>query len=139
MRPRERAFREFLYGKPAEPHDENDECLLSRGLFSVTGYLTAWSRHNQVVMGAIPEERLLVLRTQHLSQSLPAIVAFLGISSISAHHGSPRYHVAPRRHGVVASLNQQKLDERIEEICTEAIRRVNRGLSPEDQLDVVRR
>jgi len=127
-RPKERAFRNLLYGAVQEPRDKNDELLLSRGLFSVTGYLMAWAQHNETVIEAVPDDRLLVLRTENLSESIPQISAFLGIPVSSIGLRSQRYHVAPRRHGVVDMLSQRELELRVQETCGQVVLRLNEHL-----------
>jgi len=71
------------------PHAVEDRALADRGLFSVSAYLHAWSRHVDSCIESIPAARRLVLRTNELGASHRRLAGFLGIpaASLDVAHG----------------------------------------------------
>lgn len=60
-------------------HPPPERAFKEQGLFTVTGYLGHWARHNQRVLDTVPEDRLLILRTSRISDSLGPIADYLEI------------------------------------------------------------
>jgi len=65
--------------------------------------LDYWSRANRCVLEALPLERSIVLRTSELSDSLPALAAFVGVEVSTlrndlrhVHRGQRQYHALRR-------------------------------------------
>lgn len=48
-------------------------------LYSLDQYLRFWLSHNLNVLGVVPHERLLVVRTEHLGAEIPRLAEFLEI------------------------------------------------------------
>ena len=59
------------------------------GLYTLDGYLNGWVEHNQTVLDAVPDSRLLVIRTKNLSNKLKNISSFLDLQNdlSSPHRG----------------------------------------------------
>ncbi len=48
-------------------------------LYTLDQYLRFWLSHNLNVVGVVPRERLLVVRTERLNEEIPRLAAFLGV------------------------------------------------------------
>ena len=81
-------FGEFKYGGETTRHAKEEQILARFRLYTLDGYLSAWADHNNKVLTAVPQERLLVLRTQEIANHLPKIADFLDI---------PLRHLKPQR------------------------------------------
>lgn len=70
-------LRQVLFGADRWPHTPADVGLEAQGLPSLDGLLSYWGRHVTLVLAAVPTHRLMILRTDELTQSLPMITGFL--------------------------------------------------------------
>lgn len=71
-------WRHARFSGPATPEDSP---LLEAGCYPLRGYLRYWERHNAGVLTSVPEERLLVVRTETIGESLERMAQFLGIGA----------------------------------------------------------
>jgi hypothetical protein len=77
-----RALEERRYRPYSSPFGEGDARLAGLdNVRSVVTYLRYWRDHNEKVLAAVPGERLLIVRTNQLSQEYGRLADFLGISS----------------------------------------------------------
>lgn len=60
-------------------YNKHEKKLKDLGLYPTEGYFTYWSRHIHSVRQAIPEEQLLVVRTEDLSYRTEELADFLSI------------------------------------------------------------
>ncbi|NOZ55947.1 MAG: hypothetical protein GXO73_04040, partial [Calditrichaeota bacterium] len=95
-----------------------EEELERRGLFPLDGYLKGWCAHYQWVLEAVPEERLLVIKTEELGSSVEKVASAFGIPSGSIDRNRTHLHSAPRDHGVLAKLPPALVEEKIATHCT---------------------
>ena len=56
----------------------HDQPLRDAGLYPLAGFLSWWTRHNQIVLDAVPPERLLIVKTNDIGPRAPQIASFLG-------------------------------------------------------------
>lgn len=113
----DRAYLEFWFDTNHDRYSPHDEFLRDLGLPSVDGHLAAWTRHNEAALHAVPAERLLVVETAAITQSLPEIAAFAGIAPEHVHRRFRARGVARARHGVLARIDPAYVAERIEANC----------------------
>ena len=59
------------------------EILKKLDLYTLDGYLSYWARHNDFVLNAIPQDRLLVIPTQHIKTKLELLLILLGFKQTS--------------------------------------------------------
>lgn len=72
---------------------------------------------------AIPDERLLVLRTPEINQSVSRIAAFLEIPE-DALKEPPKKNVASERHDLLAEVYETYVDNLIDRHCGTVVDRV---------------
>ena len=56
----------------------HDQPLRDAGLYPLAGFLSWWTRHNQIVLDAVPPERLLIVKTNDIGPRGAQIASFLG-------------------------------------------------------------
>lgn len=119
----DRRYLEFWFGTLSPEYSEHDVFLREHHLLSVDCYLSAWARHNEAVLSAVPAEQLLVVRTNEIADRLHEIADFAGI---------PRQHLAPHfsaqgqartKHGLLERIDRAYLEERAAARCGELMRR----------------
>jgi hypothetical protein len=72
---RDSVFRPDLF-----THSNEELALKEEGLYTLDGYLSGWTRHNRKVIDTVPKERLLIVRTDMISESIDDFAAFAGVS-----------------------------------------------------------
>jgi hypothetical protein len=105
------------------PPTKHDAPLVARGFPSLACYLQLWASHNERVLDAVPAERLLVVRTEELSASLPGIAEWAGIPAMTLRTERSRLFVAPRKHGVLATLDPAYVRDTAERFCGRLMQR----------------
>lgn len=66
-------FREDFYS-----HSEEERPLKEHSLQTLDGYFSYWSYHNSTVLRFVPPDRLFIVRTDKITQSIPALGEFVG-------------------------------------------------------------
>lgn len=117
------ALRDLSFGPPPEDYPEPEAVLAQHDLHSLSGYLEYWSRHNEHVLGSVPRDRLLVLWTSELSDSISRIAAFTGVDEGKLSRPERRNR-APERHGILDRVDDEYLDELIGRHCAGTLRRL---------------
>lgn len=112
-------LRDINFGPPPKTYCEEEEPLAEHSLHSLRGYLKYWSKHNKHVLNAVPEERLLVVRTDKISQRIGSIANFLGVSTESLNIKNSHTHKAAEKHSVLDKIDRSYLDKIIYEECGE--------------------
>lgn len=83
---RNRKLVKFHYWEPVFKHyfgsqdfPPEESALAEQGLFPIVSMLEFWKQKNEAAINAIPGDRLLILDTDQLSQSVPQIETFLNL------------------------------------------------------------
>lgn len=93
------------------------------GLYTLDGYLNGWSKHNQKVLDAVPDNRLLVIRTRDLSNRLDEISSFLDLQDgLSSLHRTNRNRNQSKR-DFVGDIDKAVLEEKTATYCGDLIDR----------------
>jgi hypothetical protein len=106
---------------PADP--ERERAFAGLGLPSLASYLCYWGEHNRRILAAVPAERLLVVRTHELGDSLGRIADFVGVpvgtlSAARAHSNRRRGHAQP-----LDTVDRPYLDGLVERYGGDLVRR----------------
>jgi len=94
-------------------HRPEDAPLKARGLYSLDGYLSYWREHNLRVPATVPSERLLILRTREIQDSIPRIARFLSIDAGLLDANRAHAFPAAGKFNVLDLLEPRYLDDRI--------------------------
>lgn len=113
---------------PADP--EHERALVGLGLPSLSSYLGYWGDQNRRILAAVPSERLLVVRTHELGDSVARIAEFVGVpsgtlSAESSHANRRRDHAR-----LLDSVDRQYLDVLVQKYCGDLVQRFFPELEP---------
>ena len=73
------AYKRMYGGVPTSTYDEK---LTSKGLYGVSGYLQHWGAQNRKVLASVPNDKLKVVWTHHITEQADEIAEFLGLDSV---------------------------------------------------------
>lgn len=110
---------QFRFGSNVFQYDAEEKILESYGLPSINVLLTYWAIHNQTAIRTIPQERLLVLRTDEISGSAERIAEFLDIPSRTLNQERSHLFRKPKRENVLAQIDPEYLYTKINQHCSE--------------------
>jgi hypothetical protein len=106
---------------PADP--EQERALAGLGLPSLSSYLCYWGEHNRRMLAAVPPERLLVVRTHELGQSLPRVAELLGVPNETLSAESSHANRRRKDAGLLDSVSRQYLASLVEQYGGDLVER----------------
>jgi Sulfotransferase domain len=91
---------------------EPEQILADLDLYPLRNYVAYWRSEAEAITSCVPRERLLTVRTEELSSSLPAIADFFGVPvyGLSAQHSYQSW----RKHDVLARIDSAYVGSLIE-------------------------
>jgi len=114
-------FREHRFG--GLNHEPQERVLAEQGLFPLEGYLRYWTQHNEFILQHVPAERLLVVRTREIRQSIPKIAEFLGIPGDSLDAGQSHSYPAANRFKIISQVDRAFVEHKVQQHCGDLMRR----------------
>ncbi|MGH6913869.1 MAG: sulfotransferase [Geminicoccales bacterium] len=112
-----------VMGLDNTPHSRWDAPLEERGLYPLACYFRRWTEHNEAVLEAVPEDRLLVVRTDDIAARIADIAAFVGVPVATLEAGNARSYAAPKKHRILARLDSSYVRETAERCCGDLMKR----------------
>lgn len=106
-------LRQLRYGGEGA-HPPQEQALADAGLFTLDGYLHSWAERNQRALEVVPPERLLVVRTDELSERLEDLAAFVGCPPEHLDRSRSHEYAAPERSGLLDQLDPAYVRDRVE-------------------------
>ena len=116
-------LRDFRFRPDLYTHSQAEQILKKRGLYTLDGYLSYWAHHNRTVIDTIPKDRLLIVRTDKISECADEIVTFSGVSGSNFRQG--KSHILsnkPKLH-LLDEIEREYLECKIKEHCGELMAR----------------
>jgi hypothetical protein len=98
-----------------------EQVLGEYNLYPLAALLTRWTEHNRTVLNTVPPERLLVVRTDQIGQSLPTLAAFLDIPVETLNPERAHLFRTPVKYNFLAEIDREYLDEQIQMHCSELL------------------
>lgn len=117
-----RGFVGIVMGEDRFSHAPEEEELRELGLHTLDGYLSNYAETTAQVLRAIPSERLLVVRTDRIRESVGEIADFLGILKELLEPDRSHAFKAKRKFGVLARMNPDFVDAKVKQHCLEIVR-----------------
>jgi hypothetical protein len=110
----------FVFKAHQLKHAKPEQILAKNGLYTLEGYLSYWAEHNNKVLTAVPKERLLIVKTLELKQSIPRIENFLGLTPGSLPRDT-KINVRKKqdKYNLLSQIDKDFLDEKVNTHCKE--------------------
>ena len=117
----ERANR--LFGADRYRHAPQEQVLKEKGLHTLDGYLADYAKATLATIDSLPAERVLVVRTDRLRNSLAEMAEFLGVpESLLDSRRSHRFR-ARAKHGILLQIDPDFIEQKVKLHCGELLRR----------------
>ncbi len=111
-------WKEVLDREVAETEYASEESALQDlGLPTVSRLLRNWSRGFEHVIGVVPDDRLLVVRTPELRTRIDELAAFVEVDPATLDADASHAFAAPQNHHVLEQLDRDHVDGLIDELC----------------------
>jgi hypothetical protein len=101
-----------------------DAPLSERGFPPLACYFQLWGAHNQRVLDAVPPNRLLVVETTEIGKRSDEIARFAGVPPESLRPDRSWLFTAPKKHGLLGTLDCSYVSETAEAWCGQLARRL---------------
>lgn len=122
-------LRDLYYGPPPNEYPPEEMPLKEYNLHTISGFLEHWTEHNRTVLDHVPSDRLLVVRTKNISQSLSRIASFVGVERDSLRERQRHAYEAPERHHILEDIDAHYLNRKIRRHCRPTVRRIEENLT----------
>ncbi len=112
------ALRAAIYGAPHREHPEAERRLQDRGLYPLQNYIHSWAERIENVVGHVPPERLLLLRTEHLADQSSTLARFCDIDATRLPARAPHVYAAAEKFDLLSQIDPDYLEAKIRERCS---------------------
>jgi len=119
-------LRDLCFAPPPKEYAPQEMALAQYNLHTLDGYLSYWASHNKRVLEAVPNNRLLIIRTCDLSDSVDRIATFAGIPTSTLHSEESHSHETSRKHGLLNEIDESYLRGKIDKHCSGIQRRLQK-------------
>ncbi|MBN1268358.1 MAG: hypothetical protein JXB04_02125 [Kiritimatiellae bacterium] len=114
-----RRYRDLRFGAGTFTHAPEEKELAARGLYTLDGYFSYWATHNGQALNTIPPDRLLVIRTREISQSLPRLAEFLRVPVEKLDATRSHANVGRDRKRLLQNIDRDFLEQKVNAHCRE--------------------
>ena len=98
-------------------YETGEEVMEQAGLYPIRAYLSAWGRHYQRALSALPEAKRLVIRTTEIRNSAEALSRFLGVPTSTIDGARGHQDPNPRKRNLLEEVDRALLEDIVEEHC----------------------
>ena len=112
-------WRDLVFGDASAGTPPEEKLLAEFGLRPLRSYLRYWTGHNTLVLGSVPSDRLLVIRTDEIRERVPELARFLGIRAWTLDRSRSHQFQRTMRIPILSYLPEGYLDELMREHCSE--------------------
>lgn len=98
-------------------HPPEEQLLAEKGLYTLDGYLSYWAEHNQKVIATVPADRLMIVRTDKITQSAHNIAGFVGLPAESVRVENSHAFKTPKKYGILHEIDRDHLERKIQQYC----------------------
>lgn len=107
-------MRDFRFRPDLHTHSSHEATLKKHALYTLDGYLSYWANHNQTVLDAIPEDKLLVVRTNEINKKIEKILSFMDVSCGDFGKGKTHFNKGINKYDILESIDKTYLLEKID-------------------------
>jgi len=98
-------------------HTTEEKHLSEHGLRTLGHYFNHWATHNQTVIAKVPEQRLIVVRTDRIRESIAQIGVFLGIPSQDLDLTNSHMFKNSQKFNLVSRIDRVFLEDSVRRYC----------------------
>jgi len=117
QKPQRIKIRKFLYDPENKIHAPEEQVLKEAGLYTLDCYLSRWAAHNEKVLTTIPQEKLLVVRTEHIRDRAFEIADFSGLPRYAVRLQRTHEYRNPVRREIIKEIDLNFLEKKVEQHC----------------------
>ncbi|MGD1911608.1 MAG: sulfotransferase [Rivularia sp. (in: cyanobacteria)] len=110
-------FRDFRFKPEVFEHQPEENILKEHGLYTLNGYLSYWAMHNKKALSTVPDERLLIVRTDQISNKAYEIAEFAGLTQNSIDLQKSHAFKNPTKYGILSKIDSDYLEQRVHHYC----------------------
>jgi hypothetical protein len=115
---REHRFRANEFSHPSE-----ELPLREKGLYTLDGYLSYWARHNKRVLSSVPEDRLMIVKTNEITKRSHEIANFAGLPKDSIQLEHSHAFKNSIKFNVLQEIQKTYLEAKVQEHCGTLMKR----------------
>jgi hypothetical protein len=116
-------LREHRFRANEFSHLSEERPLREKGLYTLDGYLSYWASHNNRVLSSVPEDRLMIVKTNEITERADDIADFAGLPKASIqleHSHSFRNSI---KFNVLQEIQETYLEAKVQEHCGTLMKR----------------
>lgn len=110
-------FRDLRFRPEVFKHQPEENVLNKHGLYTLDGYLSYWAMHNQKVLSTVPDERLLIVRTDKISDKAYEIAEFANLPEDSIQLEKSHAFKNRKKYGIISKIDPDYLEQRVHHYC----------------------
>ncbi len=116
-------LRRYYFRDDQLQHASEEQVLKNNGLYTVEGYLSYWAHYYNSILEMVPEERLLVIRTDRIGDNLQNIADFLCIHVSTLDNSKSHVYKAKKRYDLIWEIDREFLESKVKEYCSDLMQR----------------
>lgn len=117
VRPGWDKLRDFRFKTTEAAHPPKERILKEQGFYTIDGCLSYWANHNQKVLDTVSKDRLLIVKTNGISQRAYDIAAFAGLPKEAVRLEKTFSFKNPKKAGVLCQIDRNYLEEKVKNHC----------------------
>lgn len=99
------------------PPTKFDTPLVELGFPSLASYFQLWASHNARVLGAVPPERVFILKTSEIIDRIPEIECWVGVGPDMLRADRGWLEATSKKHGVLGKLDPSYVQDTAMQFC----------------------
>lgn len=111
-------LRELRFRTETFSHPKEEAFLKERGLYTLDGYLSYWAYHNNKVITEVPENKLLIVKTNEITKRAYDIAKFAGISPESVRTDKSHAFKNESKFNVLKDIDESYLESKVDQHCS---------------------
>jgi hypothetical protein len=116
-------LRDVRFRRNTFRHPREEQALQEHGLYTLDGYLSYWTMHNDKVLSSIPREQLLVLQTDQITERAGELADFAGVARSSIRLGRSHAFKNPQKFGILQKIDRNYLQRKVTLHCGQLMQR----------------
>jgi hypothetical protein len=116
-KPQRIKLRKFLYERGETVYSPDEQVLKETGLQPLDSYLSLWAAQNDKVLTTLPKERLLVVRTDQITERAFEIADFAGLPRYTVRLDRTHEYRNPVRREIIREIGRDFLERKVAEHC----------------------